>query len=292
MRASRSILLVSLALTNGLALADKKDGTDAIRAAVSLYASFDEAVKADIGGGTLSLSTRSNHATEKAKFVVEKGYDSKAFRIARGKGIAGGALECVEVLPRNGRIFFPAKGNLAFDKGGWGGSLSLWMKTDPDELLKTKFCDPIQITQKGANDGGLWFDFNADKPRALRMGAFPALLGGAKGTEEGDPKAQMVWVRKPGFAAADWHHVGLTWRNLDTGKADAVVTLYIDGKRVGAVEDRPLAMQWDVEKVGIYVAINYIGLLDELALFKRELTAEEIELLHARPGLLTGLKRR
>ena len=74
------------------------------------------------------------------------------------------------MLPRNGRIFFPAKGNLAFKKGGWGGAVSLWINTDPNTLLKTKFCDPIQITQKGANNGGIWFDFNDAKPRDLRMG--------------------------------------------------------------------------------------------------------------------------
>ena len=290
MRSFLSILLVSLALSSGLAVAEKKDGTDAIRAAVSLYASFDEEVKADAGGGVLTLSTRSNHETEKGKFVVEKGYSGKAFRIAKGKGIAGGALECVDVLPRNGRIFFPVKGNLAFDKAGWGGGVSVWMKTDPDKLLKTKFCDPIQITHKGSGDGGLWFDFNDDKPRSMRMGAFPAVPAGAKGMEESDPKAPMVWVRKPGFASSDWHHVVLTWRNLDTGKADAVVTLYIDGKPIGAVKDRPLAMQWDVDRAGVYVAINFIGLLDELALYKRELTADEVKLLHAKPGLLTGLK--
>ena len=290
MRAFLSIFLVSLALTSGLALEEKKMDTDAITKAVSLYASFDEEVKADVGGGDLALSTRSNHATEKGKFVVAKGISGKAFRIAKGKGISGGALECVDVLPNNGRIFFPVKGNLAFAKGGWGGGVSVWMKTDPDKLLKTKFCDPIQITHKGSGDGGLWFDFNDDKPRAMRMGAFPAVPVGAKGMEESDPKAPMVWVRKPGLKETDWHHVVMTWRNLDTGKADAAVTLYIDGKLIGAVEDRPLAMGWDVDKAGVYVAINFIGLLDELALYKRELTADEVKLLHSNPGMLSGLK--
>jgi hypothetical protein len=51
------------------------------------------------------------------------------------------------------KIFFPAKGNIGFNKGGWGGAVSVWCKTDPNKLLKTKFCDPIQIAQKGANDG-------------------------------------------------------------------------------------------------------------------------------------------
>ena len=46
-------------------------------------------------------------------FDFEKGYPEKVFRVVPDRGISGGALECVDVLPRNGRIFYPAKGNLA-----------------------------------------------------------------------------------------------------------------------------------------------------------------------------------
>jgi hypothetical protein len=264
---------------------------DDLRKSVTLYASFDEALRADFGGGELTFSTRSNHPTEKGKFVFRKGLDTKAFRIARGKGIHGGALECVDVLPRNGRIFFPARGNIAFKKGGWGASLSVWIKTDPDKLFQTKFCDPIQITQKGANDGGIWFDFNDAKPRDLRMGTFPAVPPGKKGTSESDPKAPMVWVKGAGFKAKDWHHVVLTWQNFDTGKPNALATLYIDGKRIGDVKDRAIAMNWDIDRTGVYVAVNYIGLLDELALFDRPLTPAEVTRLFKSPALLAPLKK-
>ena len=51
-------------------------------------------------------------------------------------------------------------------------------------------------------------------------------------------------------------------------------------------------MDWDVERAGIYTAVNYLGLLDELAFFGRELTPDEVRLLHADPALLTPLKQR
>ena len=57
----------------------------------SFYASFDEEVKGDLGKGQLTFDTRYNHATEKGAFVVEKGYPKKAFRVAKDKGVAGGA---------------------------------------------------------------------------------------------------------------------------------------------------------------------------------------------------------
>src|SRR4051794_28008851 len=82
---------------------------DVIRHAVTFYASFDNSRKADIGRGDLSLATRSNHPTEKGKFIFEKGFNDQVFRLAPGKGVSGGCLEVVDVLPDNGRIFFPAK---------------------------------------------------------------------------------------------------------------------------------------------------------------------------------------
>ena len=263
-----------------------------LKKAVTFYASFDESLLPDVGSGP--ISTRSNHEKEAGKFVIEPGFDKNIFKIAKGKGIAGGAcLEATDVPARNGRFFYPVKGNLAFKKGGWGGAMSMWINTNPDTLFKLKFCDPVQITQKGANNGGIWFDFNDAKPlRDLRMGVFPAVPDGTVGANESDADAPMVRVPKVGFKVGDWHHIVLSWSNFDTGKKDAVATLYIDGKKIGAVKDRAIAMDWDIEKAGIYTAVGYTGLLDEMALFSRALTADEVTLLHNTPGLLSGMKKK
>ena len=261
-----------------------------LRKAVTFYASFDESLLPEVGTGP--ISTRFNDEKEAGKFVFVNGFDAKVFRIVKGKGIAGGGcLEVTDILPRNGRIFYPVKGNLAFKKGGWGGAVSMWINTDPDTLFKLKFCDPVQITQKGANNGGIWFDFNDAKPRDLRMGVFPAIEEGTVGAKESDADAPMVRVPKIGFKVGDWHHVVLTWSNFDTGKKDALATLYIDGKKLGDVKDRAISMDWDLEKAGIYTAVGYSGLLDEMALFNRALTADEVTLLHKTPGLLAGAKK-
>ena len=72
-----------------------------------------------------------------ARIFYEKGFDDKVFRTAKGKGKvkSGWALGVVDVLPRNGRIFFPAKGNIAYNPRGWGGAVSVWINTDPAKLL-------------------------------------------------------------------------------------------------------------------------------------------------------------
>ena len=194
------------------------------------------------------------------------------------------------MLPNNGRIGYPAKGNLAYRKGGWGGAVSFWIKGDPNVNLKTPFCDPVQITQKGANNGGIWCDFPDTKPRDFRMGVFPAVPAGQKPIPENDPKAPIIALKKVGFAADKWSHVVLSWNNLDTGKKDAHAVLYVDGKKIGELKDVELAMDWDIEKAGIYIGVNYIGLMDEFAVFGRALTEAEVGLLHSKPALLNGLK--
>jgi hypothetical protein len=267
------------------------DAAQAVRAAVLFYASFDEHVRGDLGGGGLEPATRFNHETEPGRFVFEPGIDHEKFRIAARKGVHGGALEATDVLPRNGRIFFPLQGNLAYQPGGWGGAVSVWCNTDPNHLITAKFCDPVQITEKGAGNGGIWFDYNdMPRPRDMRHGAFSAVPAGGKPIAESDPDAPLVRVPKIDWKAGEWHHVVLSWRNFDTGRDDGVSAFYVDGRLVGEVRGRAIAMNWDVEKAGVYFAVNYIGLLDELALFRRELTADEVRRLYENPGLLGGLK--
>ncbi len=283
-------LLVSpLALP--MARGQEQPMTKELLAAASLYASFDERVAADFGGGELTFSTRFNHETEAGTFVVQPGFDEKVFQVAAGKGIAGGALAPTDVLPRNGRIFLPAKGNIGYRPGEFSGAVSFWLNTDPNKLLKTRFCDPVQITERGANNGGLWFDFNDATPRDARMGFFSGVFAGGQPAKESDAAAPLIRVPAVGFQAGEWHHVVLNWRNFDTGKADAEAGLYIDGKLIGRAQDREIAMRWDLDKAGIYVAVNYLGLLDELAIFRRALADAEIAALHAQPGLLAALKK-
>lgn len=257
---------------------------ESLRKAVTFYASFDDRLEADVGAAK-TLSTRSG-PPGKGPYTFTPGFDKKVFRIAAGKGIAGGALEVTDILPNNGRVFFPVKDNLAYKKGGWAGAVSFWLNTDPNTRLKTPFCDPFQITQRGANNGGIWCDFDSAKPRrALRMGVYPAAVDGQKPIDENDPTAPVARLPAVDFKAGDWHHVVVTWKNLDALNSDALATFYVDGRRRGVVKGQ-IAMNWDIEKTGIYVAVNYVGLLDEFAVFGRELEQEDVDLLRTKPGVL------
>jgi hypothetical protein len=277
------LLLFLLAGTGVAAAAD----ADALGKAISFYASFDDEVRGDTGGGDLAPWTRSEHETDRGRHVFEKGFDPGAVRIARGKGIHGGALEFVKPLPRKGMLYFPARGKLALQKGGWGGAVSVWLKPAAD----TPFCDPVYITQKRWNDGALWFDYNHDRRGDLRMGAYPALAPGQKPPEPDDPHPSMLRLKENALKPDAWNHVVMTWGGCDTGKKDGRAALYIDGRLAGEVKDLDLRLDWDLDQTRIYLGFLYVGLMDELALFQRGLTAEEVALLHEKPGVLSVLKK-
>src|SRR5262249_37470750 len=129
-------LMFLIVLAGNLRAADAEEA--ALLQAISFYASFDAAPRGDHGGDPL-LWTRYDHPTDKGRHVYEKGYDARLIRIAAGKGVQGGALECAGELPRNGMLYFPARGNLAYKKGGWGGAISVWVQPRSD----TPFCDLV-----------------------------------------------------------------------------------------------------------------------------------------------------
>lgn len=259
-----------------------------MRDSLTFYASFDETLDADLANGSKLLRTRYGALDNPGGFRFEDGYPKHVFRVAPGQGISGGALEALDVLPENGRIFFPAQNNLAYNARGWSGAMSFWIKTNPDTMLKTPFCDPVQITEKGATNGGLWIDFPDSDPRDLRLGAFKSEGDGRERISESDPNAPLVVVSPVGFKATDWHHILFTWSDFDSGAEDAQAVLYIDGTKQGEIGGRNITMAWDISRTGIYIAVNYIGLLDELAVFNRRLSEEEISRLASDPGALAG----
>lgn len=258
-----------------------------VRAAVSFYSSFDESPRGDFGQGDLDLWTRSEHETEKGKHVFAKGYDTKLVRVVRDKGVQGGALELVGDLPRNGILYYPAAGKLAHQRGGWSGAFSIWVKPS----AQTPFCDIVYITQKRWNNGGIWFDFNHDKERDLRVGTFPAVPDGQEGPKETDANIPMLRIAKNALRFDDWNHVVMSWERLDTGRKEGVSRIYIDAKLVGEIKERDLAMNWDLEQTRIFLGFKYMGLLDEFALFKRSLAESEVALLQRQPALLAPLKK-
>jgi hypothetical protein len=99
----------------------------------------------------------------------------------------------------------------------------------------------------------------------------------------------LVAVEKPPFEKGKWTHVAFTLTQFNSGKPEGVAKLYLDGRPAGQLSPRNQLFTWDVEKSAIMLGLGYIGSMDDLAIFDRSLTAEEIASAVQLPGGIASL---
>jgi len=167
----------------------------------------------------------------------------------------------------------------------WSGTVSLWMRLDPRQDLEQGYSDPLLITQKAWNDAAFFLDFDLQPDRDFRLGVFADYAFWNPDNIRWDqipaPQRPMVVVPDPPFARDRWTHVLFTFENVNGPEdAEAVCTLYLDGRRQSAWTGVQ-QFRWDLDddRTAIMLGIDYIGYLDELMLFDRPLTEEEIQRL-------------
>jgi hypothetical protein len=94
-----------------------------------------------------------------------------------------------------------------------------------------------------------------------------------------DKERPMVPVYQPPFRRDRWTHVLVTFANINSGQKDGRGTLYLDGKKQGSFDGWNNTFNWDVSKSALTVGLAYTGFIDDLAVFNRELTDAEAQLV-------------
>lgn len=264
----------------------------ALRAALTFHASFDGQTRAAHAAGDPALYwAPSMKQRQDAKAGLPDGGD---VQLAAGAGRAGDALR----FTKKGSpiVFFRAAGNMPYARSAWDGTVSFWLSVDPERDLQPGFCDPVQITPRAWNDAAFFVEFEK-RPGSIpfRLGAYADLdvWNPTKRKFEEIPAAErpLVAVENPPFAGGKWTHVVFTFERFNTGRADGVATLYLDGEPRGALSARPQTYTWDPEQAVIALGLGYIGLLDELSIFNRALSAPEVRALYAMDGGAGALVR-
>lgn len=204
--------------------------------------------------------------------------------LAKGEGRFGDALRFTK--RRSPVVFFKGAKNMPYRQASWNGTVSFWLKVDPQGQLEPGFCDPVQITPTAWNDGAFFVEFEK-RPESIpfRLGVYSDLgVWNPKNRKFAEIPAEekpLVAVDKPPFAGDRWTHVAFTFERFNTGKPDGVARLFLDGRPQGALSPRVQTFTWDPEKAAIALGLSYIGLLDELAIFDRALSEREIQALHS-----------
>jgi len=234
------------------------------KAALTFKASFDKGPNADFAKGDKSIYFAE---TYKDLSKAEKGFGKAPVEIENG------ALRFKS--KHTTALFFKAQDNISPATG----SISFKLKLDPALDLAPDYVDPIQFTDKAYNDSAIWVDFTKDeKPRLFRLGVFGELKAWNPNNLPPDknPKfnERLVVVKKPPFTRDKWTHIVITYANL--GTAAGTASLYVDGMLQGASTSINESFVWAPNQATIRLGVNYTGLMDDLAVYNRVLTAKEV----------------
>jgi hypothetical protein len=246
--------------------------------ALTFHAGFDGGTDAAFALGDKRLYTADDY---KVQDQATPGLGNPDVVVAAKEGRFGDALD---FRKKNAKaIFYRASSNVAFDPRNWNGTVSLWLKLDPEQDLEPGYCDPIQVTDKAYNDSAIWVDFTKDdKPRHFRLGVFGELKawnpGDVPPDKNPDFTRRLVIVKKTPFSRQQWTHVAVTHAGLGSGNGSA--KLYLNGQLQGSATGIKEPFAWDMNKGAIRLGLSYVGRFDDLALFNRELTEAEVTALY------------
>jgi hypothetical protein len=276
----------------GLALvaASPEGRQAALGQALTFHASFDGKADGDFAAGEAAVYTALQNRLADSKPGLPEGVE-----IARGEGKYGDALRFARAT--KSVVLYRAAKNVSWAEGDFQGTLSVWLSIDPEKDLAPKtYCDPVQLTDKKWDDSCFFVDFDKEgEPRHFRLGVFSNYKEwnpqGTKWDQVPEEKRPWVVVKKHPFAGGKWTHVCFTWERFNTGRDDAVAKLYLNGELQGQVAGKK-TYTWDQAKSAILLGFNYVGLYDDLSLFSRPLSADEVRALGTLEGGVRSLGRR
>lgn len=281
-----SLATLAFALLTGCTTGDGSPSTASPppRDALLLHASFDGKLDADFAVGDATLYTAQTGDRKQARPGLP---DDSLVVHAKGEGRHGDALRFTKKMKPV--VFFRGEKNLGYSTNGWSGAVSLWLKLDPDKDLEPGYCDPLQFVAQHWEQGNMFIEFSKDHtPRHFRYAILPVKQlwnPQNRGWEElPDQERPMVPVLRPPFASDRWTHVVFCFGNLNTGAKDGWGRLYLNGEFQGEFTGWLGTFNWDVPQSALTLGLNYTGLLDELAVFNRPLSAGEVKAIHSAPG--------
>jgi hypothetical protein len=264
----------------------------ALRDALTFHASFDQGPDADFARGDRRVFTAEDRNKRDAS-APGLSATGNAHIVAGAGRHGGGALEFRGASKQ--QVFYRGGANLGLVPVRWSGSASFWLRLDPDADLAPGYCDPVQFVGAKWGDGALFVEFTKDhNPRHFRFGIFPITQlwnpQNKKLEEMTDAERPMVPVRRPIFGRDRWTHILITFANIGSGETDGRGTLYVDGERIGTSDGWNHTFNWpDPVQTALALGLNYTGLIDDLAVFDRELDPAEARAIFSLPRGIADL---
>lgn len=288
---SSSLRYVLIATGLALTTARGDEIRSDLRESLRMHASFDTGFAADFSRGDPVLYEFTNRAERQAGGRPAR--PDEHLRIDSGEGRFRGSL--VRANPRQGRLFYRGADIVVPRQERFSGTVSVWLRTSPDEDLAEGYCDPVMILSDDFQKGALFVEWApGTAPRSFRYAIVPPNRRWNQAGQPWDqiPVAQrpMVQPAKAVFTREQWVHVAFTFDQINAGK-EASGKLYLNGRYEGEISGWDLTFDWDPGQIVIALAWSYAGSIDDLAFFDRALSAEQIARVSALDGGIGQLYR-
>ncbi len=274
----KAFLCLGLAFPFALLTTTPGHTDEALSASLLFHASFDQGPDADFAQGDKTLYTAPGRKRDNPVAGLES---AKGIEIAKGEGRFGDALAFREASPD--LVFFRGEKNLAYREKDWSGSTSFWLRLDPDKDLPAGYCDPLQFVAQAWGEGNMFVEFSKDHtPRHFRYAIMAITKIWNPNNEKWEEmnKRPMVATEQPPFSRDRWTHVCFTFGNANSGEKNGWGRLYLDGKKVGEFSGWENSFNWEVTQSALTLGYNYVGWMDDIAVFNRALTDEEVAKIH------------
>jgi hypothetical protein len=275
------LMLLILAALLLIGCGSSDDPYPELRNSLTFYASFDGSHEADVAAGDPGFYMAPSWS-QRMEYELFTEAGEEFFRIHEGEGKYGDALW---IDSRYEPVFFyKGEDNMPYETRHWSGTVSFWLRLDPAEDLHPGYSDPIQITASAWNDGALFVDFTDEEPRIFRFAIFADREVWDPDEREWDEvpvdERPMVDINDPPFSRNDWTHVAFAFSNFNTGDNDGTVYVYLNGEKAGELTGREQTLTWNPSEVFIWPGYNYRGYFDELSIFDRSLSGDEIRQIY------------
>lgn len=281
----RNIFVREIGDAEAKKLLSDTDKTSTLSEALTMHASFDTGLDADF-----SRADRTSYAKQSGQLIHAQANDDAT--IVSDGGKFGGALK----FPHKSgfRPAFLDGGTLGYNKEDWDTSVSVWLRLNPDKDLEPGYCDPVQIVGDDSKKGFIFLEFSKDEtPRYFRYAIRPLFnIWNPENVSWADipfAKRPMVQVEKPPFSREAWTHVVFTIENINNKSEKPVGRLYMNGELKGSIENWDLTFDWDPAQVMLVLGAAYVGDMDDLAVFDRALTQDEINKVYHLNGGVRSL---
>lgn len=256
-----------------------------LRNALTLHASFDSILDADFSAGDRRCYYKKGKELLPATTNEELQIDASGGKFGNG---------LVFTKKGNTRPIFLNDRVLQFDKKDWNLTVSCWLKLSPDLDLEPGYCDPIQIVGDDLKKGFIFLEWSKNEtPRYFRFAIRPLFpIWNPKNIQWDEipfDQRPMVQLQNAPFHRDAWTHVVFVLDHVNQGKT-ATGKLYMNGELRGEIKNWDLSIDWDPSQVQLVLGASYVGKMDELSVFKKALSPEEIRELYQLPQGIQSLR--